>query len=295
MNYVITGSTGHISKPLTEQLLSAGHQVTVISSNAEKKALIEQMGATAAIGDVSDIAFLTATFRGADAVYTMVPPTWAAADWKAHIHSIGNNYAEAIKAAGVNKVVNLSSIGAHMPDGCGPVSGLYHAEAALNQLEGVDVRHLRPGFFYYNFYGNLGMVRHMGIIGGNYGEGTTMVLAHTNDIAQAAAEELLHNNYTGKTVRYIASDERTTAEIASVLGTAIGKPELPWVNFKDEDALNGMVQAGMPAGVAANYVEMGQAMASGKMAEDYQLHRPALAQTRLEQFAAEFAAAYAAA
>ncbi len=34
MNYVITGGAGHISKPLAEALLAAGHQVTVIGRNA---------------------------------------------------------------------------------------------------------------------------------------------------------------------------------------------------------------------------------------------------------------------
>ncbi|MDB5017277.1 MAG: NAD-dependent dehydratase [Mucilaginibacter sp.] len=74
MKYVITGSTGHISKPLSEQLIKAGHDVTIISSNDDKVKQIEDLGATASIGSVEDVAFLTKTFAGTDAVYTMVPP-----------------------------------------------------------------------------------------------------------------------------------------------------------------------------------------------------------------------------
>ncbi|MCF8449174.1 MAG: NAD(P)H-binding protein [Taibaiella sp.] len=292
MKYVITGSIGHISKPLAQQLIHAGHEVTIVSSNPARTGAIEALGAKAAIGSVADTAFLTNTFTGADAVYTMVPPTWEAANWKEHIHGIGRNYANAIKASGVKKVVNLSSIGAHMPDGCGPVSGLYGVESELDKLEGVDVLHLRPGYFYHNLLANIGMIKHMGIIGGNFGENTRMVLAHPNDIAVAAAEELLHPAFTGKTARYIASDERTTTDIAKVLGNAIGKPELPWVNFKNEDALGGMLQAGLSQEVAANYVEMGAAMASGEMSSDYETKKITLSPTRLETFAGEFAAAY---
>lgn len=295
MKYVITGSLGHISKPLVQQLVNAGHQVTVISSNAERTPQIEALGATAAIGDVADVDFLTHTFTGADGVYTMVPPTLSAPHWKEHIHNIGRNYAAAIKAAGVKKVVNLSSIGAHMPDGCGPVSGLFGVEQELNALADVDVLHLRPGFFYYNFMANIGMIKHMGIIGGNYGTNTTLPLAHTADIAAAAAEELLHLTFTGHSIRYVVSDERTTNELATVLGTAIGKLELPWVNFSDEEALNGMIGAGLPQEAATNYVEMGTAMTSGEMARHYIANKPAtLAPTKLETFAQEFAAAYAA-
>ena len=136
MKIIVTGSLGHISKPLAEKLIAEKHDVTVISSKTEKTEEIEALGAKAAIGSVEDVAFVTNTFKGADAVYTMVPPSFGAADWKQHIGKIGKNYALAIKAAGVKNVVNLSSIGAHMPDGCGPVSGLYFVEQALNALEG---------------------------------------------------------------------------------------------------------------------------------------------------------------
>ncbi|MDB5006299.1 MAG: hypothetical protein JWP45_692 [Mucilaginibacter sp.] len=292
MKYVITGSTGHISKPLSEQLIKAGHDVTIISSNDDKVKQIEDLGATASIGSVEDVAFLTKTFAGTDAVYTMVPPKWDAKDWKEYIHSIGKNYAAAIKASGVKKVVNLSSVGAHMPKGCGPVSGLYFVEQELNTLEGVDVRHLRPAYFYYNLLGNIGMIKHMGIIGGNYGD-VTIPIVHPHDIAAVAAEELLKLDFKGKSIRYIAGDECNTSEIAKVLGSAIGKPDLQWVKFKDEDALSGILQAGLPQDVAENYVEMGTAIASGEMTIDYYKHRPALSPVKLEDFAKEFAAAYA--
>ena len=293
MKYVVTGSLGHISKPLAVQLVNAGHDVTVVSSNPAKGSEIESLGAKAAIGSVEDIAFLTNTFKGADAIYTMVPPNFGAGDWIGYIRSIGNNYADAIKASGVKKVVNLSSIGAHIPEGCGPVSGIHFVELALNKLDGVDVKHLRPGFFFTNLYANIGMIQHLGIIGANYGDNTKMVMAHPNDIALVAAEELLTPSFTGKTIRYIASDEPTTNEIAKAIGAAIGKPELPWVNFKNEDALNGMMGAGLSAEIAGKYVEMGAAMASGAMTAEYANHKPELSPTKLADFAREFAAVYA--
>lgn len=294
MKYVVTGSLGHISRPLAQQLLQPGHQVTIVSSNPARAAEIEQLGAIAAIGSVEDTAFLTDTFTGADAVYTMVPPTYTAPDWRQYIANVGKNYAAAIQAAGVKHVVNLSSIGAHMPEGCGPVSGLYYVEQALNELEGVNVLHLRPGFFYYNFLNNVGMVKHLGIIGGNYGADTTMVLVDTNDIAAVAAEALLNLAFTGHSNRYIVSDERTTPEIAAVLGHAIGVNDLPWVDFTDEDTLGAMQQNGLPADMAKNYTEMGAAIRSGEMAADYRRQPPVkLDKTKLEAFAPAFAQAYA--
>lgn len=151
------------------------------------------------------------------------------------------NYAQALKAAGVKKVVNLSSVGAHMPAGCGPVSGLHFVEIELNAISDIDILHLRPAYFYYNLLSNIGMIKNAGIIGGNYG-GSSLLMVHPHDIATVAAEELTNLSFTGKSIRYICSDERTTNDVAKVLGGAIGKSGLPWINFKDEDALNGMLQ-----------------------------------------------------
>ena len=211
---------------------------------------------------------------------------------EAYIDRTLSAYVAAIKAAGVTHVVNLSSIGAHLPSGTGPISGLHHVEAILDSLEGVAVRHLRAGFFYTNLYGNMDMIRHAGIIGANYGTGTTLMLVHPEDIAAAAAEEL-QQPFTGKGLRYVISDERSTQDIAAAIGTAIGKPALPWIDFSDEDALNGLKQAGMPELFSGLYVEMGAAARSGKLWEHYLANRPATkGNIKLEQFAQEFARAY---
>jgi uncharacterized protein YbjT (DUF2867 family) len=292
MNFTITGSLGNISKPLAEILIAAGHQVTIISSNEAKKKAIEELGATAAIGSVEDVAFLTKAFSGKDAIYTMVPPNFGASDIRGFISSTGKKYAEAIEAAGVKHVVNLSSIGAHLDGGTGPIAGLHDVEQTYSKLEGVAVKNLRPAYFYINFLGNVDMVKHAGILGSNYGADTPLVLVHPNDIAAVAAEEL-QQAFTGKSIRYIASDESTGRNVASVLGAAIDKPELPWVEFSDEDALQGMMQAGLPEPMAKSYVEMGDAMRSRKLYEHYFNNKPSsLGKTKLEDFAKEFAQAY---
>ena len=130
MKIIITGSLGHISKPLATQLVQQGHAVTVISSNPEKRKDIEALGTTAAIGSLEEVDFLTATFTGADAVYCMVPPgnyfdpnfdLWA------YYKKLGNNYAQAIQQSGVKHVVNLSSIGAHLSEGNGILQGANNA------------------------------------------------------------------------------------------------------------------------------------------------------------------------
>jgi uncharacterized protein YbjT (DUF2867 family) len=292
MKYILLGSLGNITKPLAQQLIAKGHSVTVVSSHKAKAAEITALGATPAIGSVEDTDFLTTTFKGADVVYTMIPPKFDANPWKEWIAGMGRKYAQAIKAAGVKKVVNLSSIGADKPAGIGPVTGIHRAEEALNTLTGVDILHLRPGYFYSNLFAVIGLIKQAGIYGNNYGPDRKLILAHPRDIAAVAAEELLKPDFKGISVRYIAGDERTSKDIAAVLGAAIGKPDLPYVPFSDEDTVKGLLAAGLSEEVAKNYTEMGVAIRTGSMFEDYQKHRPALSPTKLEDFAKEFAGAY---
>src|SRR5690242_6827827 len=117
MKITVTGSLGNVSKPLTKELVQNGHSVAVISSNPEKKKDIEALGATAAIGSIDDVAFLTKTFTGSDAVYCMIPPNFHFSgnlDPTAYYRAIGETYAQAIQQSGVKGVVHLSSVGAHL-------------------------------------------------------------------------------------------------------------------------------------------------------------------------------------
>jgi uncharacterized protein YbjT (DUF2867 family) len=293
MKITLTGSLGNISKPLAEILIKDGHEVTIISSDSKKLNDIKALGAKAAIGSVSDIAFLTKTFKGADAVYTMVPPNWGVSNYRQYIAETGKNYQEAIKASGVKRIVNLSSVGAHLSGGTGPIAGLYDVEHELNTLDGgVAVKHLRAGIFFINFFFDIGTIRNKGIMGNNYGDKTKLVMVHPGDIAAVAAGEL-QSSFEGKSHRYVVSDEREISEIVKILGAAIGKPELPWVQFSDEESFAGMTTAGMSGAIAGTYVEMGHAISSGILFEDFNRHKPEVwGPTKLADFAKEFAAVY---
>jgi uncharacterized protein YbjT (DUF2867 family) len=137
------------------------------------------------------------------------------------------------------------------------------------------------------------MIKQGGFYGNNYSAGRKLFLVAPVDIAEAAAEELLGLSFTGKSVRYIVSDELTSKEAASILGAAIGKPDLPYVEFSDEEARKGMLQAGFSEDIAGNFAEMGRATRTGEMYADYVLHPVALSKTKLKDFAPDFAAAYA--
>src|SRR6478736_5720383 len=289
--YVITGSVGNISKPIIEGLVKNGKTVRVITSNADRKAEIEKLGATALVGKIQDAQFVKSAFKGADVIYTMIPPTWETTNWRASQNEIARVYADAIKENNIKYVVNLSSMGAHAKNGVGPVSGLHDFEQLLNAIPGLNVKHLRPSFFYYNFMAQIGLIKQAGIMGGNYGASEKVFLVHVNDISKAALEELKALNFQGSSVRYIIGDERSGQEIASVLGKAIGR-ELNWVEFTDEQQRQGLQSAGLAETIVNGYVEMGHALRTGIMQADARKNKSTLSTIKLEDFAKEFATAF---
>lgn len=292
MKIIVTGSLGHIGRPLTEQLVQQGLEVTVISSSPNRQQDIEALGAAAAIGSLENAAFLTQTFTGADAAFVMVPPNYAEPDNRAYYSRLAQNYVQAVTQAGVKYVVHLSSYGAHLSSGTGLILGAHDAENVLNTLIGTVVTHLRPAYFYYNLYNFTDMIKQAGFIGANYGGDDKIVMVSPEDIAVAAAQELASNPMQNK-VRYIASDDYTASEIAEILGEAIGRPELQWVTFTDAQAQQAMLDKGLPAPFAADFTALGASIHNGKLREDYDRNRPAvMGKVKLKDFAAEFATAY---
>ncbi len=305
MKIIVTGSLGNISKPLTEILVAQGHTVTVVSSDSKKQAAIEELGATPAIGSISDIAFLTNTFKSADAVYAMIPLSFTEPDFGNYLRRMAQNYADALKEAGTKRIVLMSGWSADLVQG-------ENVEDIFEDLN-ASITIIRPASFYTNFYQSMDLIKGKGFIGkfltlrysglwalltgktgllmGNYGGDDRIVFVSPKDIADAVAEELLlHPEKT--TIRYVGSEEMTCNEAAKIIGTAVGKPWLKWVLLSDKEMLRGLKMAKVPEKLAETLVEMQAVMHSGKPLESFHRSRPKMGKVKLADFANEFAEAY---
>ena len=182
MKYLLTGSIGNISKPIAQNLIKAGHEVAVITSNSKNVEAIEQLGAKALVGSVEDRTFLTSAFAGADVVYLMIPPKWDVKEWYTYQQEVAENFVSAIQANHLKKVMVLSSIGAHMGRGAGPIDGLAYLESKINELGDIQSVYLRPSYFYANFYSMIPLIKNMGFMGSNMPADHQLILTHTADI-----------------------------------------------------------------------------------------------------------------
>jgi uncharacterized protein YbjT (DUF2867 family) len=295
MNIVITGSLGHIGKPLTIDLIKKGHTVTVITSKSERKPAIEALGANAAVGSFFDVNFLTKTFKGADIVYLM--EAWEGigsafdkhVDFVAAFEQIGNNYKNAVKQSGVKKLVHLSSIGAHTDQGTGSLYLHNKVESVLRKLpEDVSIKFMRPVGFYTNLFRSLDTIKSDLAIISTYSGDKKEPWVSPLDIAATIAEEM-EKPFIGNSVHYLASDEVSPNEVAKLLGEAINQPELKWIEISDKQMLEGMLSAGMNEWIAEGFIKMQAAQASGLLYEDFYRQKPVFGKVKFKDFVKEFA------
>lgn len=292
--YVLLGSNGNITSKAAALLLAQGAAVRVVGRNAKSLGTIQSAGADIAAGDISDAGFLTRAFMGATAVYTMIPTDPAAPDMAAAQDRLGITIAHAIAAAGVKRVVNLSSVGAHLSTGTGPIAGLHRQEQRLNALAGVDVLHLRPGHFFENHLLAIPMIRAIGIYADMTAPDAPLPMIATADIAQVVARELRTPSATGKRVLHLRAPRLyTMRESTALLGTAIDKPDLAYVQSEPQQGKAALMEYGFSASAAAMMEEMSVAFSTGRIDSDYEAGPMEIAPTTLEIFAATvFKAAY---
>src|SRR5260370_541863 len=145
--YVVLGATGHTGSVIATSLLLKGEKVRVVGRDATRLQRFVRKGAEAFTANVNDAAALGKAFAGARAAYLMLPPSMTSQDYRANQERESDAIAKAVKESGLRYAVHLSSYGAHVAAGTGPIAGLYSSEQKLNAIGGLNVLHLRPPHF----------------------------------------------------------------------------------------------------------------------------------------------------
>ena len=292
---VITGAAGKTGSALAQALLQKRQKIRVVGRDVAKLSGLAAQGAEAAVGDLGDTKFLAKAFSGADAVYALIPPNFAVPDFRAYQGRIGESITEALKGSGVKHIVHLSSQGAHLPGGTGPIAGLHEQEGRLNQLAGVNVLHLRPTYFMENLLMNIDLIRKMNIMGSAVRGDVRFAMISTRDIAAYAADRLVARDFSGRSVAdLLGQRDLSLTEAAAVIGRKLGKPDLRYVAFPYEDAEKGMIGMGLTPDMAKLYVEMSKALNDGLFAVNIPRTKENTTPTSIEEFADTFAKIYGA-
>jgi uncharacterized protein YbjT (DUF2867 family) len=264
--YVILGASGNTGRIVAKDLLAHGEKVRVVGRNAAQLQPLVAQGAEAFVGDITNAGSLSLAFHKADAAYVMIPPNPTSNDFRGFQETVSDAIAAAVKNAGVKNVVSLSSFGADKDTGTGPVLGLHNLEQKLNQVEGSNVLHLRAGYFMENTLPQVGAIRMAGSAIGPVAPDLKLPMIATQDIGEAAADSLLHLGFRGKQTRELQGQrDLDYTEAAAIIGKAIGKPGLGYVQAPTDQIRAAMVQMGMSDNFVGLILEMAGALNLGHM------------------------------
>jgi uncharacterized protein YbjT (DUF2867 family) len=264
--YVVTGATGNTGSVVAQALLAKGEKVRIVGRSKERLAPLVSRGAEAFVADLADATALTRAFDGARAVYFMVPPDPASTDYRDRQTRIVDAGAQALAAARVRYAVTLSSLGVDQESGTGPVLGLRDMESRLNRIDGLNVLHLRAGYFMENTLAQVEVIRHFAMTAGPLRADLLLPMIASQDIGVAAADALLKLDFSGQQTReLLGSRDLSYNEATRIIGAAIGKPDLAYMQLPGSQFIQALTTMGMSQNFAELILEMSDALNDGRM------------------------------
>jgi uncharacterized protein YbjT (DUF2867 family) len=288
--YVILGGSGNTGSIIANFLLLKGEKVRVVGREVARLRRFAHEGAEAFTADVSDAAALTKAFSGARAAYLMLPPLNSREEQERQSDAI----AKAVRDSSLRYAVHLSSYGAHVPEGTGPVAGLHSSEQKLNAIKDLNVLHLRAAYFMENNLAAIDIIHGMGLFGHALLPDLKLPMIATRDVGDYAAKRLLNLDFSGKQTRELLGErDLSMTEATAVIARAIGTPDLRYEQFPYEQVQQVLEQMGMPPRKAAVYIEMFKAINAGLLAAQEPRSPENSTPTMFEQFVEDvFAPAY---
>jgi uncharacterized protein YbjT (DUF2867 family) len=264
--YVILGASGNTGSVVANTLIDKGKKVRVVGRDLKKLAAFASRGAEAVAAELTDAEALTRAFAGAEGVYSMIPPVLTSDTYRAFQDSVTEAVATAIEATGVKYIVTLSSVGVDKTEKTGPVVGLHNMELRFADIPEINVLHLRAGYFMENTLPQVGILREFGMMAGPLRADLPLPMIATKDIGAVAADALLHFNFNGQGSRELLGHrDLPYAEVARIIGTAIGRPALAYIQLPAEQVIMAMTQMGMSKNVASLLCEMAESLNDGHM------------------------------
>ena len=221
-------------------------------------------GAETAIGSQDDAEYLADALRDVDALFWVTPPGYGSDNVRGFQNRFGKVAAEAIKRSQLDRVVNLSSIGAQFESGVGPIGGLHDVEAHLDGAA-ANITHLRAGFFFENLLQQIERLRTEGRFSFPVSGIRRIVMLATRDIAQVAVQCLTDITWKGRQVRELRGPADLSFDDAvRILSGSLGR-EISYVRCEPQQMRAMIVSHGLSENMADILLEMYDAIETGRL------------------------------
>lgn len=288
MKIAVTTPAGHVGNAVTDFLLDFGGDITVtlLGRRPDKLRAFADRGAEIVVGPQDDADYLIKATRGVDALFWVTPPGYGSDDLRAFQNRLGRVAAKAIGANKIARVVNLSSVGAQLNLGVGPIGGLHDVEELLNDAC-ANVTHLRPGFFFENLLWQMDSIRNWGRISLPVSGTKGYPMIATRDIGRVAATRLIGSTWTGHSVRELHGPaDLSFKEVAQTLGEVLGR-KIVYIKCDRQEMRDNLLHAGMSENSADLMLEMYDAVENGRLRTTQPRSEETTTSTTLAEFARE--------
>ncbi|MFE0682069.1 NAD(P)H-binding protein [Streptomyces sp. NPDC058961] len=253
MRIAVTTPTGNVGRHVVTALIRAGVRPRVLLRDPARLAPEVRDHVDAVRVDQYDADTVVAATRGVDALF-WVDPSTASGDPLADYARATTSVVRAVIENGIGRVVFQSSVGAEKRHGAGEIDGLALTETALDGT-GVDVTHLRCGYFFTNLELQLDAVR-AGLLQVVLPLDQPMAWVAPRDIAEVAVTRLLSSAWSGRCVQAVhGAADLTWQQVAEILTAATGR-RIDVERITDDAMRAQLHRAGMPDGMVESVLGM---------------------------------------
>jgi uncharacterized protein YbjT (DUF2867 family) len=266
MRIAVTTPTGHVGRAVTDFLLGSGDGVRVklLCRRAKDLSDFINRGVELAVGSLEDADYLIRATRDVDALFWVTPPGYGSDNLRAYQNRMGRSAAEAVHTNKISRVINLSSIGADLESGAGPISGLGDVEKMLNRAA-TNITHLRPGFFFENLLWQQDSIRQWGRFSTTLSGTRSYPMIATCDIGRVAADRLMSESWNGQNVHELHGPANLSFnDVAGILSKVLNR-KVVYVQSSRDEIRRHLIESSISESAADALLEMYDAVESGKI------------------------------
>jgi uncharacterized protein YbjT (DUF2867 family) len=252
----LTTPTGNIgSKVLRLLAETTDRPIRVLARNPDRIAEEHRRRVDIVTGSMEDPAALQRLLRDATALLWCQPDAAAADDYLGAYAALAQAGSNAIRAAGVPRVVAVSAAGEPGDTPAGPITALHRMEATLAQ-SGAAMRWLRCGSFFENLLWQWDTITGEGFFTYPAPGDVPGPQVATADIARVAVDRLIASDWRGQEpIPLLGPRDLSYDEMAGILSADLDQP----VRYQPASAQvyqESLLAAGQSRSAARGLVEM---------------------------------------
>jgi uncharacterized protein YbjT (DUF2867 family) len=253
MTVLVTGATGNIGSKVARELYEKGVSVRGFVRDDAKAREMLGGGIELAVGDFSDAESLRKALHGIDRVLLSCSNQPQQAELEIGV-------IDAAAAAGVRRIVKLSSIGARVG---APLSFWdWHGRSEQHLRRSViPAVILQSNFYMSNVLAAANQVRELGKLLAP-AEGAKIAMVDPRDVAAVAAVLLTSDDHERQTYELSGPEAITYEQVADDISAATAR-RVEFVAVPDEGAHRGLLEAGMPNWYADELVALFKLLRQG--------------------------------